>query len=89
MVSYVAFDLLWLEGESLLGVPLLERRRLLDTVLAESEIVRRGTFVRPPIGGWVRSWRAQGFVGITFRAANSRYEPGIASPDWAVAPMPR
>ncbi len=88
-VSYVAIDLLWLDGESLLDVPLLERRRLLDTALAESEIVRRGTFVRPPIGGWIRSWRAQGFVGLTFRAANSRYEPGVANTEWATAPMPR
>ena len=58
-------------------------------VLAESELVRRGTFVRPPIGGWIRSWRAQGFVGLTFRAANSRYEPGVASAEWATSPMPR
>lgn len=89
IVAYVAIDLLWLDGESLLDVPLLERRRLLDTVLAESEIVRRGTFVRPPISGWIRSWRAQGFAGLTFRAANSRYEPGVASAEWATAPMPR
>jgi ATP-dependent DNA ligase len=89
VVTYVAIDLLWLDGESLLDVPLLERRRLLETVLAESEIVRRGTFVRPPIGGWIHSWRAQGFVGLTFRAANSRYEPGVASAEWATAPMPR
>src|SRR5512141_534935 len=89
VVTFVAFDLLWLDGESLLDVPLLERRRLLDTVLAESELVRRGTFVRPPIGGWIRSWRAQGFVGLTFRAANSRYAPGTTSTEWAAAPMPR
>jgi hypothetical protein len=88
-ISYVAIDLLWLDGESLLDVPLLERRRLLDAVLGESDIVRRGAFVRPPIGGWIRSWRAQGFVGLTFRAANSRYEPGVASTEWATAPMPR
>ncbi len=88
-VTYVAFDLLWLDGESLLDVPLLERRRLLETVLAESDLVRRGTFVRPPIGGWIRSWRAQGFVGLTFRAANSRYKPGATNAEWATAPMPR
>ncbi len=89
VVTYVAFDLLWLDGESLLDVPLLERRRLLDTVLAESDLVRRGTFVRPPIGGWIRSWRAQGFVGLTFRAANSRYKPGATSAEWATSAMPR
>lgn len=89
VVSYVAFDLLWLDWESLLDVPLLERRRLLDNVLAESEIVRRGTFVRPPIAGWIRSLRAQGFSGLTYRAANSRYEPGATSTEWATSPMPR
>jgi hypothetical protein len=89
VVTYVAFDLLWLDGESLLDVPLLERRRLLEDVLAESGLVRRGTFVRPPIGGWVRSWKAQGFVGLTFRAANSRYQPGTTSAEWVTSPMPR
>jgi hypothetical protein len=89
VVAYVAFDLLWLDGESLLDIPLLERRRLLDTVLAESANVRRGAFVRPPIEGWIRSWGAQGFAGLTFRAANSRYRPGVASDDWATTPMPR
>jgi hypothetical protein len=89
VITYVAFDLLWLDGESLLDVPLLERRRLLDSVLEESNLVRRGTFVRPPIGGWIRSWRAQGFVGLTFRAANSRYQPGATSKEWTTVPMPR
>ena len=89
VVTFVAFDLLWLDGESLLEVPLLERRRLLDTSLVESDLVRRGTFVRPPIAGWIRSWRAQGFTGMTFRAANSRYESGATSKDWATAPLPR
>jgi len=88
-VAYVVIDLLWLDGESLLDVPLLERRRLLDSVIAESAVVRRGTYVRPPIGGWVRSWRAQGFAGLTYRAANSRYEPGVASAEWVTAPLPR
>src|SRR4029077_1468214 len=51
VVSYVAIDLLWLDGESLLDVPLLERRRLLDTVLAESDVVRLRTVVPPPVWG--------------------------------------
>lgn len=88
-VSLVAVDLLWLDGEWLLDVPLLERRRLLEAVLDESEVIRRGTFVRPPIEGWIGSWRAQGFGGLTFKGANSRYRPGVANPDWAISSMPR
>jgi ATP-dependent DNA ligase len=89
VVSYVAVDLLWLDGESLLDVPLLERRRLLESALGESELVRRGVFVRPPLEAWISSWRALGFTGISFKGANSRYQPGLVSDEWATAPMPR
>lgn len=89
VVSFVAVDLLWLDGESLLDVPLLERRRLLESALGESELVRRGVFVRPPLDAWISSWRALGFTGISLKAANSRYLPGRASDEWAIAPMPR
>ena len=88
-VRFVAIDLLWLDGESLLDVPLLERRRLLDSVLTESDLVRRGIFVRPPIEAWVGSWRSLGFAGLAYKAANSRYQPGRASDEWVTAPMPR
>jgi hypothetical protein len=89
IVTFVAIDLLWIDGDSLLDVPLLERRRLLESVLAESELVRRGVFVRPPLEAWIGSWRSVGFEGLTYRAANSRYQPGTATTDWVVTPMPR
>src|SRR4029078_3597844 len=60
-VSFVATDLLWLDDTSLLDVPLLERRRPLESVIAESDVVRVGAFVRPPIDSWITSWRAIGF----------------------------
>ena len=88
-VSFVATDLLWLDDTSLLDIPLLERRRLLEAVIEESDAVRVGPFVRPPIERWIGSWRAQGFAGITYKAANSRYLPGAANPDWIVTGMPR
>ena len=75
-VAFVAIDLLWLDDISLLDVPLLERRRLLDGVLIESDVVRRGAYVRPPIATWLGSWRSQGFGGVTYKAANSRYLRG-------------
>ncbi len=88
-VSFVAIDLLWLDETSLLDIPLLERRRLLEAVLVESDAVRFGAAVRPPIERWVGSWRSQGFSGLTFKAANSRYLPGVPNPDWAISGMPR
>jgi ATP dependent DNA ligase domain len=89
IVAFVAIDILWLDGESLFDVPLLERKRLLDSVIAETDLIRVGQYVRPPIDTWVGSWRALGFSGMTFKAANGRYRPGTAAKDWATATMPR
>jgi ATP-dependent DNA ligase len=89
VVVFVAVDLLRLDGESLLDVPLLERKRLLDAVLAEDVLVRRGIHVRPPIDVWIGTWRSLGFRGLAYKEANSRYRPGEANDDWATAQIPR
>jgi bifunctional non-homologous end joining protein LigD len=89
IITFVAIDLLWLDGESLLDVPLLERRRLLDSALAESDLVRRGVFVRPPIDAWIGSWRSLGFTELSFKAANGRYRHGTVANQWVSIPMPR
>ena len=56
-------------------------------MLVESDVVRSGPFVRPPIDPWVGSWKAQGFTGLTYKAANSRYLPGAAKNPTRVAAM--
>ncbi len=89
VVSLVIVDLLWLDGQSLLDVPLLERKRLLEGVVAESELIRLGAYVRPPIDSWIGSWRAVGFHEMSFRGANSRYRPGAVGDDWATVTIPR
>ena len=89
VVNFVAIDLLWLDGEWLLDVPLLERKRLLEAILPSDRLVRPGLYVLPPIQTWIGSWRAQGFRGVSFKAANSRYRPGERADDWATSDMPR
>ena len=88
-VAFVAVDLLRLDGDSLLDVPLLERKRLLDSVVTPSDLVRVGAYVRPPLQTWISTWRRLGFVGLSYRAANSRYHPGEEHEDWTLIPMPR
>jgi hypothetical protein len=88
-ISLVVVDLLWLDGQSLLDVPLLERKRQLDSIIEESELIRLGAYVRPPIDTWIGSWRAVGFRDMSFRGANSRYHPGAVGDDWATVPLPR
>ncbi len=87
--ALVAVDLLLLDGESLLDVPLLERKRLLDGVILESALVRLGVHVRPPVDPWLGTWRNFGFQSLAYKEANGRYRPGERNEGWATARIPR
>ncbi len=78
----VAVDLLSLDGTSLLDVPLLERKRLLESVIEQSELVRVSIHARLPWETWVSTWKALGLRGAMLKAANSRYQPGTDSIEW-------
>jgi ATP-dependent DNA ligase len=88
-VAFVAVDLLWIDDQSILDVPLLERKRLLESALRESRLVRVSAYVRQPIDTWLNSWRMFGFRRLSFRGANSRYVPGAKNPEWSQADIPR
>jgi ATP-dependent DNA ligase len=88
-IVFVAVDLVALDGEPLLEIPLLERKRLLESVLVEGDLVRRTPYVREPAGTFIITWRSLGFGGLAYKAANSRYLPGAPNDDWCLAPMPR
>ena len=88
-LAFVAIDLLALDGDPLLDLPLLERKRILESVLPESEPLRVGPYVRPPAERWFATWRSLGFVEIALKDANGRYRPGERNPGWAALPIPR
>jgi ATP-dependent DNA ligase len=88
-VAFVAVDLLLVDDDLMLDVPLLERKRILESILVESDLVRTTPFVREPLGSFLASWRAQGFGALAYKSANSRYTPGVANPGWATAAIPR
>ncbi len=81
--AFVAVDLLRLDGQPLLDIPLLERKRVLEGVLRVGDLVRVTPFTRPPLGQWLMTWKASGFSGALLKGANGRYEPGALAPDWA------
>jgi ATP-dependent DNA ligase len=88
-IAFVAVDLVALDGEPLIEIPLLERKRLLESALAEGDLVRRTPYVREPAGTFIITWRSFGFGGLAYKAANSRYLPGGVNDDWCMTPMPR
>ena len=82
--AFVALDLLSIDGQVLLDVPLLERKRLLEGALRESELVRLTPWARPPRRSWFATWRAAGFREMVIKGANSHYVPGQRSLEWAI-----
>ncbi len=82
--GFIAVDLLSVDGQSLLDVPLLERKRLLEATIQTSALVRISPWVRPPARNWFASWRSAGFRGLVMKSANSRYRPGEETTEWMI-----
>ncbi len=81
-VVYVAFDLVHLDGWSLLDVPLEARKRLLETVLRPDARVRYGAHVVGEGVAYYGAAAGQGLEGVVAKRRASRYEPGRRSDAW-------
>ena len=82
--GFVAVDLLRLDGTLLLDVPLLERKRLLESVIVPGPLLRVSNHVRPPADPWVATWKSMGLKGGMLKAANSRYHPNDDTIEWQI-----
>ncbi len=79
---YQAFDLLYLDGRSLLGVALEDRKRLLKSVLRPHPRVRFAAHVDGEGETFRAAAEAQELEGIVAKLKRSRYEPGRRSNAW-------
>ncbi len=82
-VSYLAFDVLWLNGRSLFDLPYSRRRELLEGLG-----LKRANWQVPPSftgesGADVQAVsREHGLEGVMAKRVRSRYEPGRRSASW-------
>jgi bifunctional non-homologous end joining protein LigD len=79
---YQAFDLLYLDGRSLLNVPLEDRKRLLKSVLRTHPRVRFAAHVVGEGLAFFEAARAQRLEGMIAKLRRSRYEPGRRTSAW-------
>jgi ATP-dependent DNA ligase len=86
-IAFVAVDLLLIDGQSLIDLPLLERKRLLETALKANAVVRITPYVRSPVGSLAMTWHAQGFRELVYKPANGRYRAAGEPSDWVVVPI--
>jgi len=81
-LKYYLFDILWLNGSSLMELPLIDRRALLkehihpnDTILISENFDTTGTV-------FFKVAEKMGLEGIIAKKANSFYVPGVRSKEW-------
>jgi bifunctional non-homologous end joining protein LigD len=79
---FQAFDLLYLDGRSLLDVPLEQRRRLLELVVRPSARVQVSALVATEGVAFFEAVKAQELEGIVAKHRRSRYEAGRRSTAW-------
>jgi bifunctional non-homologous end joining protein LigD len=81
-VTYLVFDLLFLDGRSLLRAPYVERRELLEGLGIEGTTWQ----VPPSFAGHgadvLAASRENRLEGVVAKRAASTYRPGARSPDW-------
>lgn len=79
---YQVFDLLYVDGRSLLDVPLEHRKRLLRSLLRPDPIVRYASDVPEEGEAFYEAARQRGLEGIVAKLRSSRYEPGKRPKSW-------
>ncbi|GAA1138907.1 non-homologous end-joining DNA ligase [Ornithinicoccus hortensis] len=83
--TYIAFDLLRVDGLDLTVLPWSQRRDALERILPE-----RGPWQVSPVyadgRGLLAATAEQGLEGIVSKRRDSAYLPGVRSPDWVKFP---
>jgi bifunctional non-homologous end joining protein LigD len=81
-VTYVLFDLLWLDGHSLMGLPYTERRERLMALKLDGERWCTPEFHVGDGSALLAATREQGLEGIIAKRLDSRYTPARRSDSW-------
>jgi bifunctional non-homologous end joining protein LigD len=81
-VTYVAFDLLYLDGHSTLSLSYEDRRELLERLELEGPAWRAPAYHRGEGSALLKATRELGIEGVVAKRLDSPYEPGRRSSGW-------
>lgn len=80
--TYVVFDILERGGEAVIGLPLVERKRILRSELKEGSNVIISEYVEEKGEEYYAAAARIGLEGIMAKRKDSPYEPGVRSGNW-------
>ncbi len=81
-VTFIAFDLLYLDGKSLIDEPIERRKELLDELVVTNDKTQVSTWVEGAGIALADAARAQKLEGIVAKKLGSTYRPGRRVKDW-------
>jgi bifunctional non-homologous end joining protein LigD len=81
-VTYMVFDLLYLEGHSLIEEPYTRRRELLEGLELSGESWQTPRYSIDRAAELLEASRAQGLEGLVLKRVDSRYAPGKRTGAW-------
>lgn len=81
-ISFLAFDLLRLDGHDLMHLPLSQRRTLLEEVLSDLDAPVQVPPIFDDVDAALDASRELGLEGVVVKDPASRYRPGQRSPSW-------
>ncbi len=81
-VTYMIFDLLWLDGHSLMGLTYEERHELLDTLALSGESWQTPGHLEGRGRDVLKATAEQKLEGIVAKRLDSQYEPGARGSAW-------
>jgi len=80
--TYVAFDILYLDGQDLTAKPLMERKRILADVFEETESASLCDYVEAEGEAFYRICRDRGLEGVIAKRKDSRYQVAKRTRTW-------
>jgi len=81
-VTYVAFDLLHVNGRDVITRPLVERKRRLKSIIKEGPYLLYGDHVEAEGTRFFEEATDRGFEGVIAKESQSQYSPGLRTDYW-------
>lgn len=81
-IFYFVFDILYLNGKDLRGLPLIERKEILKSVLKSNSHIRYLDHIEGEGERFFQACKKMGLEGIIGKKKESHYEIGLRSREW-------
>jgi bifunctional non-homologous end joining protein LigD len=81
-LRYYVFDILWCDGRDVRDQPLIERKKLLESVVPKSDVIFYSDHIEKHGTALFHEMQKQGMEGVIAKDASSPYREGIRGQEW-------